>query len=83
MPKIIFEFEGNHQEVALLAEEVSKKQIEELVSETWGLKNNEFTLTYLDMDGDEITAEVEEDFEVAKMTMLDSNDKLDFKLRLV
>lgn len=69
--------------MALLAEEVSKKQIEELVSETWGLKNNEFTLTYLDMDGDEITAEVEEDFEVAKMTMLDSNDKLDFKLRLV
>lgn len=34
------------------------------------------------MDGDEITADIEEDFEVAKMTMIGEKDNLVFTMNL-
>ena len=44
------------------------------------MKSGEYSLFYQDADGDEITAEIEEDFEVAKVTMIEEQDLLQFWL---
>lgn len=58
MPKVTLNHEGKLHVLYLQHTETSKKDIERVVQAHWGLKLGDYSLTYLDMDEDEITAEV-------------------------
>ena len=58
MPKIHKTVEGIRYELLIEATNVGKKEIEELVLKNWGLKPSQYSLTYEDSDGDEITVEI-------------------------
>ena len=51
-------YEGQKHELSLISHHPGRKEIESLVLDIWGLKFQEYNLTYFDMDGDMITAEI-------------------------
>ena len=83
MPKVTIKYEGEQHDLLINPKSAGKKEIEQALQENWSLSPKEYNLTYIDMDNDEITAEVEEDFEVANVTMIDENrDALEYTLNL-
>ena len=58
MPKVSLTYEGEKYTVAFPSHQAQKADIENLVNKNWELVPGSYFLTYLDMEGDEITAEV-------------------------
>ena len=84
MPKITMNYDGHNHELSLDSHHPGRKEIEAMVLDIWGLNFGQYNLTYCDMDGDIITAEIQEDFEVANCTMNEEegNDNLLYTLNL-
>lgn len=75
MPLIHIMKRTQHSPIHLHENDITKQYVNQSIQAEWNLVPSEYTLTYLDFDGDEITAEIEEDFEVARVTM--SGEKFD------
>lgn len=69
MPKVQLSFQGQQNQFVMTAGQARKDYVVAQVAKLWGLNDSQYSVTYLDSDKDQITADTEDDYQVARETM--------------